>query len=146
MAFFGDLVLSDAIEFISSQSPYSMKGLLIGFTYIIIWVICPVHHSVAACCLFFSLENWPYGCGVWFYPCVYIYLLSTTTVTMSSSMMMETDVIYQLKCSSRLYYDTRVQYRYILTPSQRLESAMSHHCMTYYGMLAQVKFSSAQLA
>ena len=46
-------VLYGAIEFICSQSPYSMKGLLIGFTYFIFGL--SILFTLCCCCLCFSL-------------------------------------------------------------------------------------------
>ena len=50
------------IEFISSQSPFSMKGLLIGFTFHI-WVIYSVNHSVAVACVSHCGEL--ASCSIW---------------------------------------------------------------------------------
>ena len=69
------LMLSSALQFICAQSPYSMKGLLVGLTYgflglsygFFYLVLLPVEKNA---------YKWPshkLGCGVW-------YLLSASTV------------------------------------------------------------------
>ena len=70
------------MEFICSQAPYSMKGVLLGFGYFLlgsfyllsVLLLLPVSLTV---------ENWhpvPYGCGVWFYLCVTVIFLVFTLV------------------------------------------------------------------
>ena len=65
------------IEFICSQAPYNIKGVLLGFVYFLLGsfylfsflLLLPVSLTV---------ESWhpvPYGCGVWFYLCVTVFFL-----------------------------------------------------------------------
>ena len=75
-------LFSSAIEFICSQSPYSMKGLLIGFSYFI-FGLSVLFTTLLLLPVFLTVENWhpvPYGCGVWFYLCVTIFFLVFTLV------------------------------------------------------------------
>ena len=63
--------ISGAIEFIASQSPYSVKGLLIGFAYLICGLFV-LFTTLLLLPVFLTVKNWhpvPYGCGVWFYLC-----------------------------------------------------------------------------
>ena len=73
---------SGAIEYIISQSPYSMKGLLIGFSYFI-FLGSVLFTTLLLLPVFLTVENWhpvPYGCGVWFYLCVTVFFLFFTLV------------------------------------------------------------------
>ena len=75
-------VFSSAIEFICSQSPYSTKGLLIGFFYFILG-LSVLFTTLLLLPVFLTAENWhpaPYGCGVWFYLCVTVFFLVFTLV------------------------------------------------------------------
>ena len=75
-------ILYGAIEYICSQSPYSMKGLLIGFTYFI-FGLSVLFTTLLLLPVFLTVENWhpvPYGCGVWFYLCVTVFFLIFTLV------------------------------------------------------------------
>ena len=75
--------ISGAIEFICSQSPYSVKGLLIGFGYFI-FGLSVLFTTLLLLPVFLTVENWhpvPYGCGVWFYLCASILFLIFTLVS-----------------------------------------------------------------
>ena len=75
-------ILYGAVEFVSSQSPYSMKGLLIGFSYFI-FGLSVLFTTLLLLPVFLTVENWhpvPYGCGVWFYLCVTVFFLVYTLV------------------------------------------------------------------
>ena len=75
-------ILYGTIEFLSSQSPYSLKGLLIGFMYFIIGLSF-LFTTLLLLPVFLTVENWhpvPYGCGVWFYSCVTVFFLLYTLV------------------------------------------------------------------
>ena len=75
-------ILYGAIEFISSQSPYSMKGLLIGVSYFI-FGLSVLFTTLLLLLVFLTVENWhpvSYGCGVWFYLCVTVFFLVFTLV------------------------------------------------------------------
>ena len=75
-------IISGAIEFICSQSPYSVKGLLIGFAYLICGLFV-LFTTLLLLPVFLTVENWhpvPYGCGVWFYLCASILFLVFTLV------------------------------------------------------------------
>ena len=75
-------IFSGVIEFISSQSPNSMKGILIGFTYFI-FGLSVLFTTLLLFPVFLTVENWhpvPYGCGVWFYLCVIMLSLVYTLV------------------------------------------------------------------
>ena len=75
-------IFSGVIELIGSQSPYSMKGLLIGFTYFI-FGLSVLFTTLLLLPVFLTVENWhpvPYGCGVWFYLCVTVFFFVFTLV------------------------------------------------------------------
>ena len=75
-------ILYGTIEFISSQSPFSLKGLLIGLMYFIIGLSF-LFTTLLLLPVFLTVENWhpvPYGCGVWFYSCVIVFFLLYTLV------------------------------------------------------------------
>jgi peptide/histidine transporter 3/4 len=71
-----------AIEFICSQTPYALKGLIFGMLFLLVGVsllfsellLLPVSHTV---------KNWHpvvYGCGVWFYLCATAFYVIFTPV------------------------------------------------------------------
>ena len=75
-------ILYGAIEYICSQSPYSMKWLLIGFSSFI-FGLSVLFTTLLLLPVFLTVENWhpvPYGCGVWFYLCVTVFFLVFTLV------------------------------------------------------------------
>ena len=70
------------IEFICSQAPFAMKGVIFGFTYFIFGVF-TLLTSLLLLPVSLTVENWPpvpYGCGVWFYLSVSIVFLILTTL------------------------------------------------------------------
>ena len=69
------LMITAAIQFISAQSPYSMKGLIFGLVYAIIGISVTFDYLILLP-ITSTADKWPpsrYGCGMW-------YLLSASIV------------------------------------------------------------------
>ena len=61
-------LVTSTLEFICAQSPYSMKGLIIGIIYGMLGVIVILVTGLKESFLKLNpLKHLPYGCGVWYY-------------------------------------------------------------------------------
>ena len=62
-------MVDGVIQFISSQAPYTMKGLLFGFSFFSLGLFI-VLTTLMMLPVSLTVKKWhpvPYGCGVWFY-------------------------------------------------------------------------------
>ena len=70
------------IEFICSQAPHNMKGLIFGLGYFLLGFF-TLFANLLLLPVSLTVESWhpvPYGCGVWFYLCVTVFFLIFTLV------------------------------------------------------------------
>ena len=75
-------VIWGILEFIYSQAPYAMKGLVYG-SAVFLFALSYLSTTLLLLPVSLTVESWQpvlYGCGVWFYMCVTVFFLVLTLV------------------------------------------------------------------